>query len=42
MDAALAAHGDVFRPNEDGSLRQVRHFDGKPITIEIFLKEGVP
>ena len=42
MDAALAAHGDVFRPNDDDSLRQIRYLDGIPIAIDIFLKKGVP
>jgi hypothetical protein len=42
MEAALAAHGDVFRPNDDDSLRQIRYLDGIPIAIDIFLKKGVP
>ena len=40
MEAALERNANVFRPNDDGSLRRIHQLDGTPIEIDIVLEEG--
>jgi hypothetical protein len=40
MEEALKRNANVFRPNDDGSLRRIHQLDGTPIEIDIVLEEG--
>lgn len=40
MEGALETNTNVFRPNDDGSLRRMHRLDGTPIEIGIVLEEG--